>query len=351
MANEFSFESLYSIQGVLLVPFVSVGLMLFLLGFYILLFGMVVYFLFTRRNMANRRLHLVWVILLFILSALSSLFDAAMILREATLAFHAASTKDTGPLEDWETIPAKASNLILEIFAKMFYFFANCIADGILLYRCFIVWESGKGVIIVLLLVILATNAFGLIGRILYLVAVGMGQDELFSLSADLNIGYTIANAVNTPLLTVMIASRIWWVTRDARKFLGQEIERTYKRIILVLIESGFIYSASLIANVSVVQSASSLDFGLDLNGVTYLMVGIAPTLIILRTSLGLTKSAVPDARMISTLRFGDPPAAATNDGQNSAVHGVDLEQGTISTSNDREAPKIERSDTSTSSA
>ncbi|EEB89328.1 hypothetical protein MPER_12583 [Moniliophthora perniciosa FA553] len=346
MANEFSFESIYSIKGVLLGPFVSVGLVLFLLGFYVLLFGMVVYFLSTRRNMVNKKLHLGWVITLFVLSASSALLRAGLILREAALAFHAASMQDIDPLVEWESIPAKASYLVPDAFSLIFYVLANCIADGILLYRCFVIWESRKRVIIVPLLVMLATNAFGLAENLVYLVAAGTGQDKLLVQTTNLSFAYGIANAVNTPLLTIMIAGRIWWMTWDTREFMGQKIEQTYKRIILVLIESGFLYSASIIAKFSVIQSLSSLGFGLDLNGVTSLMVGIAPTLIILRTSLGLTESAVPDARMISTLRFGERAATGTNGGQDSVVHGVDLEQGTVGTSDD-ETQKIERSDAS----
>uniref|UniRef100_A0A0W0FV92 Integral membrane protein n=1 Tax=Moniliophthora roreri TaxID=221103 RepID=A0A0W0FV92_MONRR len=347
MSHDVSFESVYSIQSVLLSPFISVGLILFLLGFYVLLFGMVVYFLLTRQNMINRKLHLGWVIVLFALSVSATLFGAGVILRETALAFHAASTQDLNPLEEWIFVPLKASRSVPEALSGILYVLANCIADSILLYRCFVIWESRKRVIIVPLLVLLATNVMGLIGHIVFYVGMSMVQYELSTRTDTVNVAYSIANTVNTLLLTLMIAGRIWWRTRDARRFMGQEVGRTYKRIILVLVESGFMYSASLIVDQSLIQSASSLGFALNLNGVMSLMVGIAPTLIILRTSLGLTENAVPDSRMISTLRFGDPPAAATNDGQNSAVHGVDLEQGTTSTSDDQEAPKIERSDAS----
>ncbi|KAI3601271.1 hypothetical protein WG66_013299 [Moniliophthora roreri] len=324
MSNTIPFESIYSIQGALLGPFVIVGLILFLLGFYVLLFGMAIYFLLTRRNMVNKRLHLGWVIALFVLSVSSALFEAGINLREAALAFHAVSTQDTRPLEEWEFVPFKASRLVPDTFSRMFYVLANCIADSILLYRCFIIWGSRKHVIIVPLLVLLATNAFGLVAHSLYLAAAGMDRRELLLQSISLTTGYTIANAVNTPLLTVMIAGRIWWMTRDARKFMRQEIKRTHQRIILILVESGFMYSASL--------SVNSLCSGLTLDGVVYLVVGIAPTLIILRTSLRLTESAVPDPRMISTLQFGvSPAAAATNGGQNSEAHTMDPEQGTAS--------------------
>uniref|UniRef100_A0A0W0FVA9 Uncharacterized protein n=1 Tax=Moniliophthora roreri TaxID=221103 RepID=A0A0W0FVA9_MONRR len=355
MANDFSFESIYSIQGVLLAPFVSVGVSLLHCGH------------IDRHSFKEQ-----------IADVVSTRFLHFTLRDGGLLSVHAAKY---GEQETPSWLGDRAIYAISfifspfvrlqrrtpshwrigsphlklpnpDIFSGMFYVFANCIADGILLYRCFAVWESAKGVIIVLLLVLLATNAMGLIGHIVIYVALGIDQDELYSGINDALTGYNVANAVNTLILTLIIAGRIWWMTRDARKFLGQEIGRTYRRIIIILIESGFIYSASLIVTEALIQSGSNLGFGLSLNPVIHVMVGIAPTLIILHTSLGLTESAIPDSRMISTLRFGDSPAAATtNSGQNSAVHGVDLEQGTTSTSDDQEAPKIERSDTSTSSA
>ncbi|KAI3608206.1 hypothetical protein WG66_006502 [Moniliophthora roreri] len=365
MANHFPFKSTYSIEGVLLGPFASVGLMLFLLGFYVLLFGMVVYFLFTRRNMVNRKLHLGWVIVLFVLSVSSALIGAGITLREAALGFRAASTHDIKPLEDWK-IPPSVPHLVLQVLVGIFRLLANCIADAILLYRWFVVWEPMKSGFIFLVLALLATNgkfascilflcletstsiAFGLVGYIISYAALGMGRLELFSRANNALAGFGIANAINTLILTLMIASRIWWRTRNARKFLGQETERTYKRIILVIIESGFVYSLSIIANVSVMQSSSSLGFDLDLTGVVVLMVGIAPTLVTLRTSLGLTESAVPDIQIISTLRFGESPATTSiNDSQNLEVHSVDLEQGSTDASENLEPPKIERSDAS----
>ncbi|EEB93320.1 hypothetical protein MPER_08040, partial [Moniliophthora perniciosa FA553] len=183
MSAEFSFESIYSIQGVLLGPFVSVGLILFLLESSIL----------------------AGVIALFALSVIAALFQAGNTFREAALAFHAASTKDTGPLEEWEYIPVNASALVPEAFIQIFYVLANCIADAILLYRCFVVWEFRKRVIIVPLSVIFATNAFGLAESIVYLVALGTDQHALFTPSFMLSAAYTITNAVKTPLLTIMI--------------------------------------------------------------------------------------------------------------------------------------------------
>ncbi|ESK83524.1 hypothetical protein Moror_4855 [Moniliophthora roreri MCA 2997] len=329
MSNEFAFESIYSVQGVLLVPFVSVGLTLLFLGFYILLFGMVIYFMRTRSNMANSKFHLGCMITLFILSVSSALLGASIVLREAVLGFHAASTKDIEPLMDWE-MPNNTLHLVLDAFHGISYVLANTIADGILLYRCFLIWESKKQIFIIPFLICLCTNVMGFIGHVVFYAAAGAYQYELAMSANTVDEVFLIANAANTTLLTLMIAGRIWWRTRNARTYLDQATERTYKRIILVLIESGFIYSASLITNVVIIHSASSLGYGLGLNSVIALMVGIAPTLIMLRTSLGWAESAVHESRMVTALQF-EPSrvsASATNSDQTSGVRSLDLERG-----------------------
>ncbi|ESK83674.1 hypothetical protein Moror_2153 [Moniliophthora roreri MCA 2997] len=329
MANSFPFESIYSIQGVLLAPFVAVGLALFLLGFYILLFGLVVYFLCVRHTGAKRKLHLWWMTTLFVLSLSSALMDMGLEIHTSALGFQTATTQDLDPLLDWVTI--NLSNIVLNFLPCILYALASCIADMILLYRLFVLWDSVRPIIfIVAMLVLFLTNAVGFVGG-----------------GADIITGYFIANAINTFLLTFIIAGRIWWLSREPRRLMGREVDRRYNRIIAMVVESGLLYSASVVVHVSTRQSLSTLGFPLNLSGLVYLMVGIAPTLIILRTSLGLTESAIPDSRMISTLRFGEPPAA-TEAGQSSDLRTVGFQQGPLGGSDDLEAHKVERSEMST---
>ncbi|EEB88944.1 hypothetical protein MPER_13020 [Moniliophthora perniciosa FA553] len=161
----------------------------------------------------------------------------------------------------------------------------------------------------------------------------------MWKATSNLNTAYLITNAVNNFLLTLIIAGRIWWLSREPRKLMGHEVDGRYKNVVAMVVESGFLYSASLVVEVSATQSFSNLGFGLDLSPVTALMVGIAPTLIILRSSLGLSESAVPNSRMLSTLRFGEPPAAVEA-GQHSEVRTVNLQQGSVGSSGNLEACK-----------
>uniref|UniRef100_A0A0W0FTM8 Uncharacterized protein n=1 Tax=Moniliophthora roreri TaxID=221103 RepID=A0A0W0FTM8_MONRR len=347
MANSFPFESIYSIQGVLLAPFVAVGLALFLLGFYILLFGLVVYFLCVRHTGAKRKLHLWWMTTLFVLSLSSALMDMGLEIHTSALGFQTATTQDLDPLLDWVTI--NLSNIVLNFLPCILYALASCIADMILPYRLFVLWDSVRPIIfIVAMLVLFLTNAVGFVGGVTYAVGCFPNQPlSVFIKGADIITGYFIANAINTFLLTFIIAGRIWWLSREPRRLMGREVDRRYNRIIAMVVESGLLYSASVVVHVSTRQSLSTLGFPLNLSGLVYLMVGIAPTLIILRTSLGLTESAIPDSRMISTLRFGEPPAA-TEAGQSSDLRTVGFQQGPLGGSDDLEAHKVERSEMST---
>ncbi|ESK83676.1 hypothetical protein Moror_2155 [Moniliophthora roreri MCA 2997] len=347
MSADYPFESLYSIQGVLLVPFISVGLMLFLLGFYVLLFGMVVYFSCTRQHMANRKLHLGWMTSLFVLSVSSAILGANVTVNEAIFGFQAAVAHDDAPLRLWMT--SSVYHIIVQILSGVLYILANCIADAVLLYRYSILWGSTKRALAIPVMALFATNVIGLIGVLMDVIRILRNSTQDTSLSGTILFqAHFIASAVNSFLLSLMIAGRIWWLSQEPRHAMGCQIVRRYKKIVSMVIESGFMYSATLIAHLAIRQSLSSLGFGLDLFLAAALMVGIAPTLIILRTSLGLTESAVPDCQIISTLRFGEPPAGTA--GEQSEAHAitVDFQQGTLSGCGYSEAHKLERSDAAT---
>ncbi|EEB88945.1 hypothetical protein MPER_13021 [Moniliophthora perniciosa FA553] len=323
MANLSPLEPPHSIQDVLLGPFVSVGLMLFLLGFYFLLFGLAVYFFWVRQTRTKRRLHLWWMTTLFVLSLSSASLKAGQTIDNAVLGFRAATTQDFDPLLDWRT--TNATGVVLETVSAILYVLANCITDMILvgtvtallrstshwtaqLYRCFVLWDSRRRFHIVAILVILfLTNVVGFIGAMMR--GIGDATNQPTKSSADIH------------------HRRIWWLSHEPREIMGGEIHQKYRQVITMIIESGFLYSAILVVHVAIKESLSSLGFGLDLFPLVALMVGIAPTLIILRSSLGLSESAIPDSRIFATLRFGEQ-VSTEETAQNDGEHTINLQSG-----------------------
>ncbi|KAI3608908.1 hypothetical protein WG66_011030 [Moniliophthora roreri] len=277
-------------------------------------------------------------ITLFILSFSSALLHMGTTIHIAILGFQVATTQDLNPLLDW-TSPSNVADKALGLVFYILYILANCIADMILLYRCFVLWNSMRPIFIVALVILFLTNVTGFI-RVVLLHTLPAVHLQTLSM---IHLAYFIANAINTTLLTLATAGQIWWSSREARRLLGHEVDRRYKRVVAMVIESGFLYTASLVAEVSVSQSASSLGFELELFPLVALMAGIAPTLIILRSSLGSSESAVPDSRIISSLRFGGPPPVEASQG--SEVCTVDIQFDPVNEGGDLEAPKIERDD------
>ncbi|ESK90177.1 hypothetical protein Moror_7766 [Moniliophthora roreri MCA 2997] len=343
---DFPFESVFSIQGVLEGPFISIGLALFLLGFYVLLFGLVIYFLLARPTPVNRRHHIGWMTVLFILSVSSALFKVGQIIEEARISFLAAASQDIGPLLDWGSF-SNVTKAVVGSFSNILYILANCISDTILVGTIIHLSSSKFRTKTPTALSVLHSMGIhdthscsvAIVGALLY----NSTRWSILLRADKILTGYYIANAINSFLLTLMIAGRIWWISRDTRSSLGSEVGRKYKRAMamhriwaVVLCKPRY---------VAVTLSWNSIGFGLDTFPTIALMVGIAPTLIFLRTSLGLTASAVPDVR-ISTLRFGEQPTTTTTTTpcENSEVQTMDLQQGSMEDGGDLEAHEIERS-------
>uniref|UniRef100_A0A0W0FN75 Uncharacterized protein n=1 Tax=Moniliophthora roreri TaxID=221103 RepID=A0A0W0FN75_MONRR len=325
MGNRYPFKSMYSIQGVLLVPFVSVGLALFLLGFYVILFGSVATILYVRQPNEQKKLHLYWMTTLFILSVSSAALRAGQIINDAVLGFQVAITQDSRPLHDWVShVPHKI------VVSAALYILANGVADTLLLYRCFILWEdSSKRIFIVASVVSILTNATGFVALVVYSIGVFRAKKHLTVNGSYIGSVYVVINAINTLTLSIIIAGRIWWSSREPREIMGRGVNRRYRQAIAMIVESGFLYSATLIVDVAFKQSVSTLGFGLDLFPLVALMVGIAPTLIILRSSLGLSRSGIPDSRIFSALRFGEQ-LSTDEAGQNPEVRAVDLQSESV---------------------
>ncbi|KIK64127.1 hypothetical protein GYMLUDRAFT_241331 [Collybiopsis luxurians FD-317 M1] len=98
-------------------------------------------------------------------------------------------------------------------------------------------------------------------------------------------VTFTVVNAFANVLMTLLIVSRVWWISRALQmectsglKPAGSQ-QRWYHRTIAIIVESGVIYPILLI-----------VDGGLTLQNSTCLgvvSIGLAPTLIAVQVGLG----------------------------------------------------------------
>ncbi|THV00206.1 hypothetical protein K435DRAFT_611598, partial [Dendrothele bispora CBS 962.96] len=89
-------------------------------------------------------------------------------------------------------------------------------------------------------------------------------------------------------------AGRIWWIGRQVSKHLGSEQSRVTRYNMAICFESGVIYPLALLPAFVINLSDTSLVF-VDLTPVLIQIVGIAPTLIVVRIALGISIENVHD--------------------------------------------------------
>ncbi|KAL0573281.1 hypothetical protein V5O48_008674 [Marasmius crinis-equi] len=155
------------------------------------------------------------------------------------------------------------------------------------------------------------------------------------------NTAYGIANAVFNAILSLLTASRIWWITRQACRIMGSATSKKYNNIVAVILESGIIYPAVIIASTLVTFLVDPLHTGLvtidfplfitqaavsyaihpEITSTHFLEQGIAPTLIIVRAALGKNVESVQ--QMVTTIQFRQ--GQSESDEASSQIQTIDL--------------------------
>ncbi|KAL0065322.1 hypothetical protein AAF712_007659 [Marasmius tenuissimus] len=332
-------------------PLASITVTWFVYGFYIALFIVALNNLYKYRR-ENRRLYLAWTVLLFFLCTLNNVFETWYRVRQAIKIYTGEHTKD------YPTLQAYAQHDLIKTVQRLVGFLmilpivANLVAESMLIHRCYVVWFGNKWVGITLLVLSVVLNSVGLAGCIMF--TIGFRDTRfpehiaLLLKGNNINNGYLIANVIFNSLLTALTAGRIYAISREARKFLGDDgINKTYKTVVAVIIESGLIYPTSLIIYIVILLRLDPNNQSLlpvDLSPLFMQAAGIAPTLIIVRALQGKTTDSVDQvvsannhdrtrstATTRSRIRFAPGGRGATSttttDGQ-VTHHAVDLPDG-----------------------
>ncbi|KAE9402510.1 hypothetical protein BT96DRAFT_548295 [Gymnopus androsaceus JB14] len=185
------------------------------------------------------------------------------------------------------------------------FVFADLLGDLVLLYRVYAVWGFRKRVFFPMLLligsikVLSILNAIALIHQLFKIPQTGFFGNFIPGLleGSSLEWVFEIVNAISNMLMTLMIAGRVWWLSRSLRKELpsGAHPSHWYRRTLAVVTESGVIYPVYL-----TIEAILSLQFNIpNYVGMGSVIVGLAPTLIAVRMGLG---SALDDQSLRASI-------------------------------------------------
>ncbi|KAJ7598537.1 hypothetical protein C8J56DRAFT_168578 [Mycena floridula] len=194
-----------------------------------------------------------------------------------------AFTTDRDPLEYYSNIADP-----WEWAKTIFYYLLNVVGDTIVLYRCWIVWNKNIPIIILPGLLYLADIVTGALstralmrikpGELIFVKDLAVWVLAFFSLTLTLNA-----------VCTLVIASRIWYITRTTNSI--RSSGNNIWTVAIMLIESAAIYSASLFAMIGTYVAKSNSQY-VTLDALPPI-VGIVFELIIVRVGLGYATDEV----------------------------------------------------------
>ncbi|OAX40744.1 hypothetical protein K503DRAFT_864362 [Rhizopogon vinicolor AM-OR11-026] len=152
--------------------------------------------------------------------------------------------------------------------------------DGLLIYRCFIVWSGSRRVIIIPSVFWAVSFVFG----ILELVTSGSPNGEFFvGLAAHVGVVYFSATIVLNVITTCLICGRIMFYARRMQDQLGAEISKAYFTAVAIVIESALPYTLFGIA--FLVSFGLQSDISILFLSLYSMFTCISPQMLILRVA------------------------------------------------------------------
>ncbi|KAJ8085684.1 hypothetical protein PM082_004502 [Marasmius tenuissimus] len=327
---EQTLEPFTSVQVVIVQPIATLSVLFLVYGMYIIIFGLSLNVLWRRRDSTASKVYMKWIIVLFVLTNIYDAVTTWIYISQTLVAFNAVKTKDYMPLiESLAGDTSSAAQLGLSGFSSLIM---GIIMDCFLVQRCYVIWGFRKSILYPFAFIVLVTDGMGFVATAVMIAAYHQNNLTLYQKTFDIMQPLVIITVAYDSILTLLTAGRIWWITRKA----GQMAESTayarydFKVIVATILESGLLYSATLLISVVVPRFTDPGAHGLspfDPNVISIQMAAIAPTLIIVRIAYGQAVESVQ--QVVSTLHFAE--AAGNASQQRSVAPGgrgtIDLRQ------------------------
>ncbi|KAJ7181446.1 hypothetical protein C8R43DRAFT_271081 [Mycena crocata] len=269
-----------------------IGVLLY--GIFVVLFLLAIHLLYHRKT-AGRSALLALTVAMGILATVQCslhVVTAALALRMLQIALE--SGQQAIPLNPAESLTSIERWWWVLVLTQDLVLVANTVlTDGLLIYRCYLVWGRPPKVFVVLpVLFMLGTLGTG------FVTAYDQDYTDGNSPHLDARIVFSL-NLCTNFVLMALTAGRIWWITREQRAVFGPHFKPQYNAAIAIILESGAIYCCGLIFQVIglTVQSLVQIPVYLS-HGAIGQLVNIVPTLIVVRVGLG---HAVPSANPANT--------------------------------------------------
>ncbi|KAJ7242562.1 hypothetical protein B0H12DRAFT_1326004 [Mycena haematopus] len=214
---------------------------------------------------------------MFLLATLQFIFRI-LAAKKAYTVFYLAVAGQFAP-ESPLARDAAAQNLAFNFVEDILLVTNNAVTDGVLIYRCWLIWESNYYAIIAPSLMLLLTTILS------YLSAVEGDYPSASGPTVDLRIGFLLGVFTNI-VLVGLTAGRIYHKRRVARN-LQTDVVRRYNTAVAMVLESGTILTVWVVIYVILRSMNVPPTVWRVFRGGLAILLNIVPTLIVVRVGLG----------------------------------------------------------------
>ncbi|PFH47786.1 hypothetical protein AMATHDRAFT_122242, partial [Amanita thiersii Skay4041] len=172
-----------------------------------------------------------------------------------------------------------------QLFGSTIYITQTIVGDAVVLYRCYQVWGRRFEIVAFPFLLLLGTTTSGI--GILYTFARVVPNAEVFVIqSRNWSLPFASLSLATNIIATGLVAFRIWYINRRTIVFTGHDL----RPIMLLIIESGAVYSTTLLALLILYNVGSWFEYVLlDAVRSKFLSsTGLVFSMIIIRIGLGI---------------------------------------------------------------
>ncbi|TFK50528.1 hypothetical protein OE88DRAFT_265007 [Heliocybe sulcata] len=290
-------------------------------GAYTVIFSASMYSIRTGRRRIGKLLVLT-IIVLFILSTAQTI--CVLVYTMLTLTYDVRYTTDLATLSAATNRTLEDDQNVMNLYQALsdsMIASTNLIADGLLIWRCFIVWGRTLWIVALPIAMLMTGSVCGygvVVTDVIWylrkyhhpdLKISGASWARLTHLETSFTRSFLIMSAATNMFVSLLIVGRILCTVRNQAEYGYAREAKKYMRLVYLMIESGSIYSLSLLLS-GVLYTAGFTAQGSITMGMQYQLVGIFPTLIILLVTLGKTVEQT-DAVQLSggRIEFSNNPA------------------------------------------
>ncbi|KAJ8090032.1 hypothetical protein PM082_018611 [Marasmius tenuissimus] len=264
----FPMESRLTLSGIIIGPTIVVGLQFLVYGFYILSFTLCLIVLKQRPKTRERTFHL------------HDDYRPGAIFTSGLGVVQKDHPKTIDMIK--HLLPA------FRIPSTILTMMANILADVVLVFRCYAIFNFQKAIIIIPAISCVLSNALGIISMAITVsdgLTPGSPLAKWIDKATYLENTYFILNALINVVLTSMVAGKIWLSSSQPDDYISPKSKKRYASIASIIFQSGLLYPLILV--VSVPFTLLPPLAGWDLYPLLIQFAGICPTLMIARVGLG----------------------------------------------------------------